>query len=135
MDSSVPPLDLTQVREKGVQDPPDFKSLPKFAAGVSLARWVLCIIAAFLLLVLVGYFCESYRISILTDTCRAAVTSSGTNTPAIKDVILEIQAHRKAAHDQWMELLKTVLLNALLPVLTALLGYIFASSMKDTRET
>jgi hypothetical protein len=49
-----------------------------------------------------------------------------------KDIIAHYDAEVSGFHTFELEIFKTVLLNVLLPVLTALLGYVFGSNRSET---
>lgn len=88
----------------------------KERAGVSLTWGVLGLIAAFLLVVLIVLGINELRsqnleASLIQTSCLAALE--------------QVNTQRAAFRDFWIEVINTVLLNVLLPVLTALLGYVF----------
>ena len=77
------------------------------------------LIAGFLLVVLIVLGVNELRSQSLVDaliqtSCLAALE--------------QVNTQRAAFRDFWIEVIDTVLLNVLLPVLTALLGYIFGTT-------
>jgi hypothetical protein len=112
---------------------------PLAQAGVDLARWVLSIIASVLAaLFILAAIDEFYTPQFIRDAYGKAISASLADNksqapissqPMISaDVILnKVFDARAAARDFWLKLAQLVLLNLLLPVLTAILGYTFGS--------
>jgi apolipoprotein N-acyltransferase len=111
---------------------------PLAGAGVSLTRWVLLILTA-VLVVLISAAC--YQEKQFTDILAASLQSEASPVRTTQDVqpnsAEDLKARQEllktyqdvvnASREFWMKLGQMVLLNLLLPVLTALLGYVFAS--------
>lgn len=89
-------------------------------AGIQLTFVVLGIIAGFLLLVLTALWWNESRSAALS-----AGILQGTMDAAKLTAIAE---ERAAFRTFWLEVTKTILLNVFLPVLTALLGYVFGTT-------
>lgn len=49
----------------------------------------------------------------------------------VKEFIAQLEVQRKAFREFWLQFMQMILLNLLLPVLTAILGYIFGSKVSD----
>lgn len=112
------------------------KDLPPHAqAGVQLARYVLMAAAVFLSLLLVVIVVSEQtsggRLSQLYELVSTA-SSEGDSTAVnhILGLLEEARADREATRAFILEVLQMVLLNTILPVLTALLGYIFGSRQR-----
>lgn len=107
--------------EAPVSDPP----LPAIQkAGVYLTWGVLGMITLFVA-VMLGYLWRSDPASALPLT---VATGSAPDTVRFRLHAAEQTAFR----DFWLKILQMVLLNVLLPVLTALLGYIFGTQSRAT---
>jgi hypothetical protein len=110
-----PPIEKDVTPEEApVRDP--LRGLPK--AGVNLAHWLLVIISAFVLLSglwiavsELSYFqwLHAQHSSLQSDDVNAIIREQGT------------------FREFWIKIFQMVLLNVLLPVLTAVLGYTFGS--------
>jgi hypothetical protein len=94
----------------------DLPPLPK--AGMKLAFWLLIIISSFVVL-MVGWI-------IVSESIYFHWISSQHSSLKIEDVNAVIGEHEKL-RDFWFKIFQMVLLNTLLPVLTAVLGYVFGS--------
>jgi hypothetical protein len=94
----------------------DLPALPK--AGVKLARWLLIIISSFVLLMVIWIA--------VSESLYFHWISSQHSSLKIEDVNAVIGEHEKL-RDFWFKIFQMVLLNTLLPVLTAVLGYVFGS--------
>lgn len=132
-------LDLESARDVNVQVPATTRFVeldPKSRAGIRLAQIVLSIIAAFLALSLLGAFLSEWRMAArmdglygqlipgtgAIDTVRVAALQS-----LVEPIMTQFQAQQAEARRFWMDMVQMILLGALLPVLTALLGYIFGT--------
>lgn len=91
----------------------ELKGLPK--AGVELARWVLVIMAATVLLLLLYTGVSEFAYAQWLHAQRLPLDQGA-------EAIIKEQA---AAREFWLKVFQMPLLNALLPVLTAILGYTF----------
>lgn len=140
------------------QPPPAPISMPELAkAGVSLARWVLVMIAGFIILALILITVSEWNAqSASNEYSKALVTSLAGRRPpstkadslASKDTVAasrmlasaradsvtaralmgHLSEERAASRQFVIQIFQMVLLNVLLPVLTALLGYVFGST-------
>jgi hypothetical protein len=105
---------------------------PMARAGVELTKWVLVFMALFVLLDFGFLFFFEVRLSALFAENYKQVLQNQTNSVDIKSFLLEVENQRKEFREFWSKTTQTVLLNLLLPVLTALLGYVFGS--KEGRQ-
>lgn len=104
-------------------------------AGVDLAKQVIrCIaVVAVLLLILIGigeYSSQPSEFAIIEKSLQQARSASGTEVDIHRvDSLLEkMKEVRRSARDFWKDLSQFLLGNVLLPVLTAILGYVFAKN-------
>jgi hypothetical protein len=95
-------------------------------AGIYLTWGVLGIIIVFLILVLAALW---------WNESRSAALSSRVLEGAIDAAKLQaIAEERTSFRTFWLEITKTILLNVFLPVLTALLGYVFGTTQISSRQ-
>ena len=95
--------------------------------GFKLSRFVLFIISGFILIFLIFLFSKNFEASPsikIPDQVNIADSSYDKKIELIKLV----QEEKKNYRDFTLQIAQMVLLNLLLPVLTAILGYIFASN-------
>lgn len=111
-----------QPAQAPVSDPP----LPAIQrAGVYLTWGVLGLITLFLLVMLVYLWTREPAVGAL------ARGASATGTAPPDTVAFRLHATDQAAFREfWLKIVQMVLLNVLLPVLTALLGYIFGTQSR-----
>ena len=108
------------------------------ASGVELARWVLVIMSGFIVIA-IGWlaFSELIYAYELTHTSNFIVLTDGSKPEAaeaaVKAIAEKITADRTSFHEFWLKVLQVVLLNVLLPVLTALLGYVFGTRQNSPK--
>jgi hypothetical protein len=113
-------------------------------AAVSLARWVLGLIlifglGAFVAVAIGEYFAapkevESAQQILRTVAAQSTAASAPPGTLVQVDRLLTtIAEQREKARRVWIDLAQMLLLNLLLPVLTAILGYVFGA-MKASAE-
>ncbi len=134
-------IDFEEISFPSLDAPPLLTLPPLHAAGVKLAHRVLCWIGclAVVLLVIIGYgewrYMESEiaRHESVTKMIEAAVkTGAATSSPDAArqlDLLLgRIVDARRASRDFWSGIINTILLTLFLPVLTAILGYIFGTT-------
>ena len=107
---------------------------PLSGAGVQLTRAVLGIVsvALSLLLVIFAYQENAYRemsASAYRSVIETAQSPPGGASDAKSQVELlaSMARNHDSARESWMKVAQLILLNLLLPVLTALLGYVFGS--------
>jgi hypothetical protein len=94
----------------------ELRGLP--GAGVKLAHWILIIISVFVVLSVGWIGVSEYSYSHWLYSQHSSVQSDD-----VKAIITEHAAFREF----WLKVFQMVLLNVLLPVLTAVLGYTFGS--------
>jgi len=109
------------------QSKPDVKEPSLPIIGFNLSSFVLSIIAGFIIFLVAFLFVKEFdatsSIKIPTET------NISDSTYAMKiELIKLIQEEKKSYRDFIIQISQMVLLNLLLPVLTAILGYIFASN-------
>lgn len=110
---------------------------PLAGAGVNLTRWVLIMVCAVLtLLIGAAFYQEKQYTDLLAAGLRAENTSlvvksdqsNGVNdVQGRREILKAYQEVVNSSREFWMRLGQMMLLNLLLPVLTALLGYVFGS--------
>lgn len=115
---------------------PASKLNPLAGAGVGLTKIVLCMLSGTLLLLMAALIYQESRFSDLTtDAFRSAIVAPPGN-PRIgsleqlqgrQDWLKAFLDATNASRTFWKEMAQMILLNLLLPVLTALLGYVFGS--------
>lgn len=99
-------------------------------AGVQLTWGVLIAIVVILILALIFVWIHESQSN---DALRAAIGAVADSTPRhLPDTTAFrlIQSERAEFRDFWLRLVQLVLLNLLLPVLTALLGYVFGTQSR-----
>lgn len=119
---------------------PEVRALPMTELereGTRLATWVLLIIAA-LALVLLMLVAKSEFHDVPAETAAAhkvlqafatsASPPSAENVDKALQALQKITEARQAARGFWKDLMQILLVNIFLPVLTAVLGYIFGTS-------
>jgi hypothetical protein len=100
--------------------------LPPIArVGYRLSIFVLCIITAFLVALVLLLYLKTFDASENIRISSAAVSDSAFLQQ--KDIIRALQEEKKNYRDFIIQISQMVLLNLLLPTLTAILGYIFGS--------
>ena len=130
-------------------------------AGVELTKWVLAITTAFIILALVIATVGEYRAlsrsqeysaalvqslvlrrpepgavsggSAATDTAaqRRRIEAARADSATTQALLAHLVTEQAAVRQFWLSIFQMVLLNVLLPVLTALLGYVFGSSSRS----
>jgi hypothetical protein len=108
---------------------------PLAEAGVVLTKWVLTIVSVVLVLLMAPLIYEEARFNEQTASSvrwslGAQAVSGAETVEKLKiqqEVLTEYAAIRKTSREFWAQIAQMLLLNLLLPVLTALLGYVFAS--------
>ena len=101
-------------------------------AGVNLATMVLYMMAGFVILMLVFAFVSERQASALLETAFAKFVQTPGDSASFKLASEQLTAHQQAGREYLQEITRTVLLNVLLPVLTALLGYVFGKQSTGT---
>ncbi|MBX3253653.1 MAG: hypothetical protein KF862_05880 [Chitinophagaceae bacterium] len=110
-----------------VPESPDVKepSLPMI--GFHLSKFVLFIISGFIILLVVFLFIKQFDATSIIQIPTDTNISDSTYTKKI-ELVRIIQEEKKNYRDFTIQISQMILLNLLLPVLTAILGYIFASN-------
>lgn len=70
----------------------------------------------------------------LGEPISKALTEGKPLPETITMVFQQCETQRKAFYEFWLNIVERVLLNALLPVLTALLGYLFGTQQAATSQ-
>lgn len=111
-------------------------------AGVDLAKWVLTIIAgALVVLTLLVTSSEIWPTSDITETHKLVLSIHATASRLaasdaalpvarkdLQELARQIVDAKQAQRAFWMQFAQMILLNLLLPVLTAILGYVFGAN-------
>jgi hypothetical protein len=111
---------------------------PLTGAGVHLAKCVLMILAAVLALLILAAFWQEQQFSTMLATSIQSNVGGARPGPdtqqagpdqlkARQETLKAFQEVADASREFWLKLGQMILLNLLLPLLTALLGYIFGS--------
>jgi VIT1/CCC1 family predicted Fe2+/Mn2+ transporter len=117
----------------GVDERPDVKEPSLPIIGFNLSSFVLFIISGFILFLTIYLFTKQFEASSLIKIPTQANIPDSTYARKI-ELIRMIQEEKKSYREFTIQMSQMVLLNLLLPVLTAILGYIFASN-KNTNNT
>jgi len=115
-------VDLSAAQKVVPAPAPVVKLAPLSEAGVDLAKWLLVIISIFVLISVVWIWSAEWGYStwLGLDQLKQAATAGSVAETVLKD--------RESFREFWLKIFQMVLLNVLLPVLTAILGYTFGSS-------
>ena len=127
-------IDLTQATVATVRLP-QVEPVPmtgKEKAGVWLTWGVLVILGVFVLLILVMIWIYESGASLTAALAEVKTGPAAANPDpqAVKDIVEQLELQRSSFRTFLLEIVEKVLLNVLLPVLTALLGYIFGTSQQ-----
>jgi hypothetical protein len=115
---------------------PVSKLKPITKAGVSLAKWLLVMISIFIGVAIFTYLLEemsfNQRLTAVENQTQQLLKDKDFSTQderytVLVDMKAQIISERRDFQDFWKNTVQIILLNVLLPVLTALLGYIFGS--------
>ena len=110
----------------------------KERAGLWLTWGVLSIIVLFLGVAFAYlYFSEQPAckvLEVLREPISKALTEGKPLPETVTAVFQQCETQRKAFHEFWLEILQRILINTLLPVLTALLGYLFGTQAMASQE-
>jgi len=126
-------IDLKAAPEVTPSEAPASEIPPLARAGVDLAKWVFVIVSVFIVVALallawneIGLFQieTNYTQQLKPDMSTAEMNM-------VKEFIAQLEVQRKAFREFWLQFMQMILLNLLLPVLTAILGYIFGSKVSD----
>jgi hypothetical protein len=108
-------------------------SVPLTQVGIGLVQWVLIIMSGFIAVIIIGYGLKEYQSTKLLEYCQQELLSDKTEevkSIRAKELIEKIREDQIEFRKFLKDMVQLILLNALLPVLTALLGYVFG-----TRQT
>lgn len=111
---------------------------PLAGAGVQLTKCVLLIVSGVLALLLGALIYQEAQFSRISAAGLSAALTTAAVIPMAKpesaeqiktqqELVSAYAAMANASRDFWAKMAQMILLNLLLPVLTALLGYVFAS--------
>ena len=145
--TNVPEVDPTKSKGPKVQQAGnEISGLQK--AGVGLAKMVICVLCtalvALTMLVTLSELAPSSDVSGLNKLVidvharAAALPASSPELPEIRKDLQELARQiadaKQAQRTFWMQFSQMILLNLLLPVLTAILGYVFAANSGATSD-
>lgn len=111
----------------GVEEKPDVKEPSLPIIGFNLSSFVLFIISGFILFLVIFLFAKEFDASARIQIPTEANISDSTYARKV-ELVRMIQEEKKSYRDFTVQISQMILLNLLLPVLTAILGYIFASN-------
>jgi hypothetical protein len=111
----------------GVDEMPDVKEPSLPIIGFNLSSFVLFIISGFILFLVIFLFTKEFDASPRIQIPNEANISDSTYVRKI-ELVRILQEEKKSYRDFTLQISQMILLNLLLPVLTAILGYIFASN-------
>jgi hypothetical protein len=120
-------IDLLQAKRVKPKDAPVKKMAEIAQKGVALVQWILVMISIFVTIALIWIMASEflYQRTLSTLSSDTAISSS-------KELIEFSKASRTEFREFWLKIFQMVLLNVLLPVLTALLGYVFGSRQQES---
>ncbi len=122
--------------------PPGSPMDEKDKAGVNLAKIVLSFIGGFLVLsmILLVFYEQKYD-SVDVESLRTLMESEGATAEEVSklaqsltDLQVALKEERDSYREHWADFNQLALLNLLLPVLTAILGYVFGSRQGASDE-
>jgi hypothetical protein len=120
-------IDLDSAKVITPQEAPE-KAEFRTRAGVILVKWLLVIISAFVLITVIWIWSSEIEFSNRVESLIKP------GVALTKDVVDPLLNERANFREFWLKIFQMVLLNVLLPVLTALLGYVFGSSARDQKD-
>jgi Zn-dependent protease with chaperone function len=119
-------IDVKSAQEVTPKSAPVIRSLSgKEQAGVYLTWGVLVLMALFLIAILLILRSNEVR----ADELASALIQASQDAATLQTM----DTQRAATRTFWLEVTKTILLNVLLPVLTALLGYVFGTTQAQQK--
>jgi hypothetical protein len=123
------PLEVENLPQEGVtvNEAPDVQEPSLPTIGFYLSKFVLYIISGFIVLFTLLLFVQAHNTA-GTTTVPDAATISDTIFNRKLELVKLAQEEVKADRAYTLQIAQMILLNLLLPVLTAILGYIFGSS-------
>lgn len=121
-------VDVDNLQEETIVPEKDYVKEPSLPMiGFQLSKFVLWIISAFILLLVLFLFIKQFDASGSIKVPEQANIPDSTYGRKL-EVMRIIQEEKKNYRDFTLQIAQMILLNLLLPVLTAILGYIFAST-------
>lgn len=126
----VSPINITE--HVNVTEAP-LGALPK--AGYNLARFILFIISGYILFLVLFLLFKNIDASQAITKAMPGVNLSDSTFAHQKDIIRSLQDEQKNNRDFIIQVSQMVLLNLLLPILTAILGYIFGTREEQLRRS
>ena len=117
-----------QPTEVDVSEQPDVQEPSLPVIGFFLSKFVLWIITGFIALLVVFLFVKQFDASPIIHLPTQPAEMSDSSYHHQYELIKLMQEEKKSYRDFTLQICQMVLLNLLLPVLTAILGYIFASN-------
>jgi hypothetical protein len=111
----------------GVKDKPDVKEPSLPIIGFNLSSIVLLIISGFIIFLMIFLFAKEFDASSSIQIPTRENIPDSTYARKI-ELVRMIQEEKRSYREFIVQMSQMVLLNLLLPVLTAILGYIFASN-------
>jgi hypothetical protein len=129
------PLDLRNAEAFTPPELPISGMPPVVGAGVKLARLVLCIAAGSIVL-LVAYlvFMDLVIARDVSSAYKQVAAAGVVNAQVAGESAGKINEQRVAMHAFWIQAAQLILLNLLLPLLTALFGYIFGTQQAQRTQ-
>lgn len=121
-------VDISNLQQETIVPEKEYVKEPSLPIiGFQLSKFVLWIISAFILVLVLFLFIKQF------DASGSIKVPTQVNIPDSTygrklEVMRIIQEEKKNYRDFTLQIVQMVLLNLLLPVLTAILGYIFAST-------
>jgi hypothetical protein len=124
--------DENPVRDERFTDVRELPLAPLPRAGFRLAKFILFIISGYILFLVIVFIFSSF------DAAQniGAITTKGADTMSAQklELIKVMQQEKQHYRDYMMQMSQMILLNLLLPTLTAILGYIFGSREENRRS-
>jgi hypothetical protein len=114
---------VSDVTSTGVKELP-LAPLPR--AGFRLAKFILFIIAGYIAFLLLLFIFSSFDAAGSISSLAGKNTSDSSFSQKV-ELFKMMQEEKKSYRDYMMQMSQMILLNLLLPVLSAILGYIFGS--------
>ncbi len=105
-------------------------TVPITQVGIGLIQWILIMISGFIVIVVIGYGLKEYQSSKRFGYCQQELLSDrleGSKSIHVKELMEKIIEDQIEFRKFLKDMVQMILLNALFPVLTALLGYIFGT--------
>lgn len=123
--STVTPYNLPETEVVATDPQVHEPSLPMI--GFKLSKFVLFIISGFILVLIIFLFVKNFDASSQIKIPEQVNVADSSFQRKI-ELTRMLQEEKKSYRDFTLQIAQMVLLNLLLPVLTAILGYIFASN-------